>query len=59
MCPIVSATYSEFPVSGVAQNDRLVEGDLILKDMGTGLPFRPAVFDGAIRSVFQIGEWCA
>ncbi|KAH9503846.1 18S rRNA (guanine1575-N7)-methyltransferase [Bulinus truncatus] len=28
--------------------DREVEGDLILGDMGYGLPFRPGTFDGAI-----------
>lgn len=32
----------------VAQEDREVVGDLILKDIGTGLPFRPGSFDGAI-----------
>lgn len=28
--------------------EREVEGDLILSDMGDGLPFRPGTFDGAI-----------
>jgi hypothetical protein len=28
--------------------DRDVEGDLILADLGQGLPFRPGSFDGAI-----------
>lgn len=28
--------------------DREVEGDLILTDMGQGMPFRPGTFDGAI-----------
>ena len=28
--------------------DREVEGDLILSDMGNGIPFRPGSFDGAI-----------
>uniref|UniRef100_A0A9J2PYK9 18S rRNA (guanine-N(7))-methyltransferase n=1 Tax=Ascaris lumbricoides TaxID=6252 RepID=A0A9J2PYK9_ASCLU len=32
----------------VAQQDREVSEDLVLKDMGTGLPFRPGTFDGAI-----------
>ncbi|KAK0420489.1 hypothetical protein QR680_014715 [Steinernema hermaphroditum] len=32
----------------VARDDEDCEGDLILKDMGTGLPFRPGTFDGAI-----------
>ncbi|VDM43358.1 unnamed protein product [Toxocara canis] len=32
----------------VAQKYREVTDDLILKDMGTGLPFRPGTFDGAI-----------
>uniref|UniRef100_A0A0N5AYJ7 18S rRNA (Guanine-N(7))-methyltransferase n=1 Tax=Syphacia muris TaxID=451379 RepID=A0A0N5AYJ7_9BILA len=31
-----------------AQEDRNVSGDLILKDMGHGLCFRPGTFDGAI-----------
>lgn len=29
--------------------DREVEGDLILGDMGQGIPFRPGTFDGCIR----------
>ena len=33
----------------IAQEDREVAGDLVLKDMGQGLPFRPGTFDGAIR----------
>ena len=28
---------------------RQVEGDLMCLDVGQGLPFRPATFDGAIR----------
>ncbi|VDK53620.1 unnamed protein product [Anisakis simplex] len=32
----------------VAQEDREVDEDLILKDIGTGLPFRAGTFDGAI-----------
>ncbi|TKR64582.1 hypothetical protein L596_025089 [Steinernema carpocapsae] len=32
----------------VARDDEECEGDLILKDMGTGMPFRPGTFDGAI-----------
>ncbi|CAG9531356.1 unnamed protein product [Cercopithifilaria johnstoni] len=32
----------------VAINDREVEGDVVLKDIGDGLPFRPGTFDGAI-----------
>ncbi len=31
----------------VAQS-REVEGDMVLRDMGQGLPFRPGAFDGAI-----------
>ena len=30
--------------------EREVDGDLILRDMGHGMPFRPASFDAAIRS---------
>ncbi len=29
--------------------EREVEGDTLLMDMGHGLPFRPGMFDGAIR----------
>lgn len=29
-------------------NEREVEGDLLLADMGQGCPFRPGTFDGAI-----------
>lgn len=29
--------------------DREIEGDLILGDMGQGIPFRPGTFDGCIR----------
>ncbi|MFH4983040.1 hypothetical protein AB6A40_009749 [Gnathostoma spinigerum] len=36
----------------VAQSDREVEGDLILGDMGNGIPFQPGTFDGAIRFIF-------
>uniref|UniRef100_A0A183DU31 18S rRNA (guanine-N(7))-methyltransferase n=1 Tax=Gongylonema pulchrum TaxID=637853 RepID=A0A183DU31_9BILA len=32
----------------VAKEDREVDGDIVLKDMGEGLPFRPGTFDGAI-----------
>ncbi|KAL4002465.1 Methyltransferase involved in Williams-Beuren syndrome family protein [Acanthocheilonema viteae] len=32
----------------VAINGREVKGDVVLKDMGDGLPFRPGTFDGAI-----------
>ncbi|VDK76127.1 unnamed protein product [Litomosoides sigmodontis] len=32
----------------VAINDRELEGDFVLKDIGDGLPFRPGTFDGAI-----------
>jgi 18S rRNA (guanine1575-N7)-methyltransferase len=30
-------------------NDREVEGDLFLQDIGHGVGFRPGVFDGVIR----------
>ncbi|KAH7731318.1 methyltransferase [Aphelenchoides avenae] len=36
------------PMLKVAREDNEVDGDLVLKDMGDGLPFRPGVFDGAI-----------
>lgn len=29
--------------------DREVEGDLLVGDMGQGMPFRPGTFDGCIR----------
>ena len=29
--------------------EREVEGDLLLGDMGQGMPFRPGTFDGVIR----------
>lgn len=29
--------------------DREVEGDLLVGDMGQGIPFRPGTFDGCIR----------
>ncbi|EFO23430.1 methyltransferase [Loa loa] len=32
----------------VAIDDREIDGDVILKDIGDGLPFRPGTFDGAI-----------
>lgn len=38
--------------------EREVDGDLILHDMGTGLPFRPGTFDGAIRSVGTFSNGC-
>jgi hypothetical protein len=31
--------------------EREVEGDVLLGDMGYGMPFRPGSFDGAIRQV--------
>lgn len=34
---------------GVAKEDNDAEGDLLLMDMGCGLPFKPGVFDGVIR----------
>lgn len=37
-----------FAPTDVAQ-EREVEGDLILGDVGEGLPFRPGSFDGVIR----------
>lgn len=37
-----------FPVTDVAL-DREVEGDLLVGDMGQGMPFRPGTFDGCIR----------
>lgn len=40
-------------VSDVAQ-DREVEGDLLLGDMGQGMPFRPGTFDGCVR--YQISQ---
>lgn len=36
------------PMLKQAKNFMEVEGDLILADMGCGLPFTPGVFDGAI-----------
>ena len=32
--------------------DTECEGDLVLQDMGSGLPFRAGSFDGAIRFAF-------
>ncbi|MCP9258666.1 putative 18S rRNA (guanine-N(7))-methyltransferase [Dirofilaria immitis] len=32
----------------VAVDDREIDGDVMLKDIGDGLPFRPGTFDGAI-----------
>lgn len=32
----------------IAKEDTECEGDLILQDMGNGVPFRPGIFDGAI-----------
>lgn len=29
--------------------DRETEGDLVMGDMGNGIPFRAGTFDGAIR----------
>lgn len=40
--------YFIFRVSDVAL-DREVEGDLLVGDMGQGMPFRPGTFDGCIR----------
>lgn len=42
--------------------DREVDGDLILNDIGSGLPFRAGSFDGAIRFIaelfqFQLFVW--
>ncbi|CAJ0942065.1 unnamed protein product, partial [Mesorhabditis belari] len=36
------------PMLMLCKDDEDFEGDLIHKDMGTGLPFRPGVFDGCI-----------
>lgn len=35
-------------IKDVAQEQE-AEGDLILSDLGDGVPFRPGIFDGAIR----------
>lgn len=43
----ISTDHLSFPSSDVAI-DREVEGDMILADIGNGVPFRPAMFDGAI-----------
>lgn len=37
----------------IAKKENESEGDLILGDIGYGLPFRPGTFDGAIRFVFN------
>ena len=39
---------SDFPYADVAQ-EREVEGELVLGDIGYGMPFRAGSFDGAIR----------
>ena len=41
------------PFTAVAA-ERDVEGDVILADMGDGLPFRPGTFDGCIRYVHML-----
>ena len=39
--------------------EREVEGDLVLGDLGEGLPFRAGAFDGAISiSALQVGAYC-
>lgn len=35
---------------------REVEGDLVLGDMGQGMPFRPGMFDGCIR--YELMKGC-
>lgn len=44
----VNCTFISFARPDVAV-DREVEGDLILGDMGYGIPFKPGTFDGVIR----------
>lgn len=42
--------FLHIPFSNVdAALDRDTEGDLLLGDMGQGIPFRPGSFDGCIR----------
>lgn len=38
--------------------EREVEGDLLVGDMGQGLPFRPGAFDGCIRFEGQYTKKC-
>ena len=45
-----------FLVLDVAK-ERECEGDLLLGDMGDGLPFRPGTFDGIIRYVTLTYEY--
>lgn len=41
--------FSDNAILEVAKEDNESDGDLILKDIGTGIPIRPGVIDGAIR----------
>jgi hypothetical protein len=46
--------------TGVA-HERETDGDLVVRDMGHGMPFRPATFDAAIRyalSDLHLAIWC-
>jgi hypothetical protein len=45
---VIHAIYSNNYNAGIAR-ERKVEGDLLVGDMGQGLPFRPGSFDAAIR----------
>lgn len=43
----------------LCRDDEDFDGDLIHKDMGTGMPFRPGSFDGCIRFCALISsEYC-
>lgn len=45
----LSSTHALFSSNVDAALDRDTEGDLLLGDMGQGVPFRPGSFDGCIR----------
>lgn len=45
---LIDLLFAPPPCADVAL-DREVEGDLLVGDMGQGLPFRPGTFDGCIR----------
>lgn len=40
----------------VAKEENEVEEDLLLADIGYGIPFLPGTFDGAIRFIFELFE---
>ena len=46
---LASLTRKTHPIISDVAQEREIEGDLVLGDIGYGMPFRAGSFDGAIR----------